>query len=157
LKISSISGSAGASYIYNEGLRTGKWNASGWMNYIYLNGQPMSTTTIPTRKLSDKRPLWSGQFHFLVSPDCELDHLRGRVGGYVSAIASADSQEIFIRDVFVELKSRQLVPDDEYEAIEEISQLYRNGGLSDKWMALCKLALNTGRVAFDTFDLYTGE
>ena len=114
-------------------------------------------TTTPKRTIPDGNGLWSGQFHFLVRTDCDLEYLQGREGGYVSAITLADSEESLLRIVFAELKKRKLAPDDEYDEIEEISEKYRNGDLSDEWIELCNFALNTGQVAFNTFNLYAAE
>ena len=79
------------------------------------------------------------------------------MGGYVSAITLADSEESLLRIVFAELKKRKLAPDDEYDEIEEISEKFQNGDLSDEWIELCNFALDTVQVAFNTFNLYTAE
>jgi hypothetical protein len=79
------------------------------------------------------------------------------MGGYVSAIALTDSKSSFLRTVFEELEERKLAPDDEYDEIEDISRKFLNGDLSDEWIGLCELALSTGRVAFNNFDLYTAK
>ena len=76
------------------------------------------------------------------------------MGGYVSAICPAQSTEEFIERAFEALRGRQLSPDDEFDEIEDISLRYRDGLLSDEWMELCKLAVETGNVAFNCFDLY---
>ncbi len=77
------------------------------------------------------------------------------MGGYVSAIAAAGTREQFISKALDSLRERQLTPDTEIEGIEEISVEFREGTLSDEWMALCKLAFKSGDVAFNEFDLYT--
>jgi hypothetical protein len=114
-------------------------------------------TTTQRRTIPEGKEIWSGQFHFLINPDCDLEYLQGAEGGYVSAISLADSEELFLKTVFAALKERKVTPDDEYDEIEEISEKYRNGDLSDEWIELCNYALNTGRVAFNTFDVYEGE
>ena len=76
------------------------------------------------------------------------------MGGYVSAICLAGSKEEFIARAFEALRDRQLSPNEEFEEIEDISVQYRDGTLSDEWMTLCKLAAETGDVAFNCFDLY---
>jgi len=115
----------------------------------------VSTTITRRRTIPDGKALWSGLFHFLIRPDCDLEYLKGRFGGYVSAIALADSKESFLNTAFQELKARRVTPDDEYDEIEEISGKYLNRDLSDEWLGLCKLAMDTGSVAFNTFDVYT--
>ena len=99
--------------------------------------------------------VWSGRFHFLVNQDCNLEYLRGGMGGYVSAIAAAKTREQFISKALDSLRDRQLTPDREIEEVEDISTKFREGTLSDEWMALCKLAFKSGDVAFNEFDLYT--
>jgi hypothetical protein len=79
------------------------------------------------------------------------------MGGYVSAITLADSKDSLLQIVFTELKNRKLAPDDEYDEIEELTEKYQNGDLSDEWIELCNLALDTGQVAFNAFNLYTAE
>jgi len=116
-----------------------------------------NTTTTPRRIIPDGKALWSGKFHFLVKPDCDLEYLQGAMGGFVSAISLTDSQVSFLQTVFAELKNRKLTPDDEYDEIEELCGKYRNGDLSDEWIELCNLALDTGEVVFNTFDLYDAE
>jgi hypothetical protein len=107
------------------------------------------------RRARNENPIWSGLFHFLVNPGCSIDYLQGAAGGYVSAIASAGSEEEFITKAMDALRDRQLSPDDEFDEIEEISAGYWDGTLSDQWLALCKLAFETGEVEFGEFDLYT--
>lgn len=114
----------------------------------------MTTTTTPRSETTKKSILWSGQFHFLVSPECDISYLQGRTGGYVSAIAVASSENEFIITAKAALRERMLVPDDEYDNIEDISQRYQKHKLSDEWIRLCREALETGRVVFTTFDLY---
>jgi hypothetical protein len=116
-----------------------------------------STTTTQKRTIPNGKGLWSGQFHFLVRPDCDIEYLQGRRGGYVSAITLADSKDSLLQIVFTELKNRKLAPDDEYDEIEELTEKYQNGDLSDEWIELCNLALDTGQVAFNAFNLYTAE
>jgi hypothetical protein len=77
------------------------------------------------------------------------------MGGYVSAICQAGSKEEFVARVFEALRDRQSSPNEEFEEIEDISMQYHDGTLSDEWMALCKLAAETGDVVFNCFDLYT--
>jgi hypothetical protein len=72
------------------------------------------------------------------------------MGGYVSAITLADSKDSLLQIVFTELKNRKLAPDDEYDEIEELTEKYQNGDLSDEWIELCNLA-------FNAFNLYTAE
>ena len=98
--------------------------------------------------------LWSGRFHFLVKPECKIEYLQGRMGGYVSAIGSANSKEEFIERAFDALQRRELTADEEFDEVENISTKYYGGTLSDEWMALCESAVETGDVAFNCFDLY---
>lgn len=93
-------------------------------------------------------------FHFLVSPECDIDYLQGSAGGYVSAIAVAESREYFISAVFQALRDRQLHPDDEYQEVENISEQYKDSALSEEWMELGKNATEELVVQFGTFDLY---
>jgi hypothetical protein len=94
-------------------------------------------------------------FHFLVNPECNINYLQGRKGGYVSAIAVAPSESEFIDKAKGALRERMLSPDDEYDHIEDISRRYQDRDLSDEWIQLCKRALETRQVAFTTFDLYS--
>ena len=98
--------------------------------------------------------LWSGQFHFIVSRNCEIDYLKGRTGGFVTAISTANTREAFIEKAMASLRYRQLFPDDEYEQVENISSKYQDSTLSDEWMRMCDTALGTDEVTFNTFDLY---
>ena len=79
------------------------------------------------------------------------------MGGYVSAIALADSKDSFLKDVFAELEARKLAPDDEYDDIEDISEKFLNGDLSDEWLDLSSRAVKNGLISFTTFNLYTAE
>lgn len=109
----------------------------------------------PDCETRDGDSVWSGRFHFLVNAECNIDYLQGGIGGYVSAICAARSRKEFIARAFEALRDRQLSPDDEFDEIEDISAMYRNGMLSDEWMTLGKLAAETGDVAFNCFDLYS--
>jgi hypothetical protein len=111
--------------------------------------------TTPETGTTFESLVWSGRFHFLVNRDCNLEYLRGRMGGYVSAISVAKTKEQFISKALDSLRDRQLTPDKEIEEVEEISAKFLEGTLSDEWMALCKLAFESGDVAFNEFDLYT--
>jgi hypothetical protein len=115
-----------------------------------------AVTTTTTRRGGTTREsiLWSGQFHFLISPECDISYLQGRMGGYVSAIAVASSESDFIVKAKAALRERMLIPDDEYDDIEDISARYQKRNLSDEWIQLCREALETGGVVFTTFDLY---
>jgi hypothetical protein len=117
----------------------------------------VSITTIHNRIIPDGKSLWSGKFHFLVRSDCDLEYLQGAIGGFVSAIALADSEGSFVQIVFTALRSRKLEPDDEFDEIENLSERYRNKHLSDEWTGLSDFALDTGRAVFNTFDLYDSE
>jgi len=110
--------------------------------------------TTQTSKTREDHSLWSGRLHFLVNPECEIDYLQGRMGGYVSAICSAQSKEEFLARAFDALRRRQLTPNEEFDEIEDISAKYYGKTLSDEWMALCESAIETGDVAFNCFDLY---
>lgn len=79
------------------------------------------------------------------------------MGGFVSAIALADLERSFVEIVFAALRSRKLEPDDDFNEIENLSEKYQNKHLSDEWIGLCDIALDTGQVAFNTFDLYNEE
>ena len=79
------------------------------------------------------------------------------MGGYASAICPAKSREEFFEKAFEALRDRQLSPDDQFDEIEDISLRYRDGLLSDEWMEFCKLAVETGNVAFNCFDLYAAN
>jgi hypothetical protein len=103
------------------------------------------------------RRLWSGQFHFLVSPECDIDYLKGAKGGFVSAIATAPSELNFIDRATSALEERMLRPDAERDLIEEITASYLDGKLSDEWVRLCELTLETGEVGFNGFDLYNSD
>jgi len=111
--------------------------------------------TTPKSKDSNENSVWSGKFHFLVNPECNIDYLQGAIGGYVSAICLAKSKEEFIARAFDAFRKRQLSPDEEFDEIENISAEYNDGALSGEWMGLCKLASETGNVSFNGFDLYT--
>jgi hypothetical protein len=114
------------------------------------------TTTTTRRTGTDReRILWSGKFHFLISPGCDISYLQGRIGGYVSAIAVASSESDFVVKAKAALLERALIPDDEYDDIEDISTRYQKRNLSDEWIQLCTEALETTRVVFMTFDLYS--
>jgi hypothetical protein len=114
---------------------------------------PNLMTTLNSRTLG-AYSLWSGRFHFLVNAECNIDYLQGSMGGYVSAICLAGSQEEFIARAFEALRNRQLSPDEEFDEIEDLSVQYHNETLSDEWMALCKLASESGDVSFNCFQLY---
>lgn len=122
-----------------------------------LTTKGATITTTPNRTIPDGGAIWSGRFHFLIRPDCDLEYLQGAIGGYVSAIALADSEESFMQTAFAALVERKVTPNNEYEEIEDISEKYRKRDLSDEWMELCNYALNTGRVAFNNFELYAAE
>ena len=113
----------------------------------------MNTTTTRKNETRSAR-LWSGQFHFLVSPECDISYLQGAMGGYVSAIATAPRKSEFVLRVMSALRERRLVPDDGCRDIHDISKSYRTGQLSDEWILLGSRALETDQVVFTTFDLY---
>jgi hypothetical protein len=73
----------------------------------------------------------------------------------VSAIAVASSESDFVVKAKAALLERALIPDDEYDDIEDISTRYQKRNLSDEWIQLCTEALETTRVVFMTFDLYS--
>jgi hypothetical protein len=110
--------------------------------------------TAPNSRIRNSDSVWSGRFHFLINAECNIDYLQGRMGGYVSAICLAKSKEKFISRTLDALRDRQLSPNEEIDELEDISTQYRDGTLSDEWMSLCKLATETGDVAFNCFDLY---
>jgi hypothetical protein len=103
------------------------------------------------------RRLWSGRFHFLVSPDCHISYLRGAKGGFVSAISIASSESDFIDSTSSALKHRRLRPDAERDEIGDITARYLGGKLSDEWDRLCESALRTEDVVFNEFDLYNPD
>ena len=110
--------------------------------------------TAPNSRIPSGNSVWSGRFHFLVNPECNIDYLRGAMGGYVSAICLAESKEEFIARAFQALRDRKLSPDEGFDEIEDISAIYHDGMLSDEWMALGKLASESGDVSFNCFQLY---
>src|ERR1700730_3257458 len=115
----------------------------------------VTTTIAPRSRTTKESTLWSGQFHFLVNPECNISYLQGAKGGYVSAIAVAPAEREFINMAKAALRERMLSPDDEYDNIENISRRYQDRDLSDEWIQLCKKAFETGHVVFTAFDLYS--
>jgi hypothetical protein len=134
--------------------KTGEEDTSTPMNQ---KTKGANITVTPKRTIPEGRGLWSGRFDFLIRPDCDVEYLRGRMGGYVNAIGLADSKEAFLGAVFSELQSRNVNPDDEYDEVEELSEKYLAGNLSDEWLALSDFTLKSGDIAFTTFDLYKTE
>lgn len=123
---------------------------------IQMTPKTRGANIITTQRTETDKQIWSGLFHFRVNPDCDIDYLRGAVGGFVNAIAVAHTSDEFVAKVSSALEDRKL-SSNTAEQLENISSGYVQRSLSDEWMSLCRDALNSGEVSFTTFDLYDEE
>lgn len=99
-------------------------------------------------------PIWSGRFHFKVNEECDIDYLRGAMGGFVYATVRANNETGFVTKVMRSLAARGLTGDSEFDELRDISEEYANGELSAEWMDMCRRTIATDEAVFATFRLY---